>query len=162
MSSGITDVIISPDDATATLLRITNVSQTMTFAQNWEPVTTLFFIHLHQWNTSKWQQSCRWPRKRGRTKQDSVRLHGQSTQWESIGRSREGTIMSIEFRFAPLSIHFLHFSLISQLGKPNSNTRYTYFWVPSSSSPYSLHQSTNITLQMCCRLVMKHFCSWCL
>ena len=117
MSSGITDVIISPDDATATLLRITNVSRTMTFAQNGEPVTTLYFSHLHHWNTSKWQQSCRWPRKRGRTTQDSVHLHERSTQWEPKGRSREGTIMSIEFGFAPLSIHFLHFSLISQLGK---------------------------------------------
>jgi hypothetical protein len=33
MSSGITDVIILPNDATATFFRITIVSQTMTFAQ---------------------------------------------------------------------------------------------------------------------------------
>ena len=146
MSLGITDVIISPDDATTTFFRITIVSRTMTLTRNCELVIILYFSHLHQWNTSKWQQSCRWPRKQGRTKQDSVRLHRKSTQWESKGRSREGTIMSIEFGFAPLSINFLHFSLISQLGKRNSNTRYKDFWVPSLSSPYLLRQSTNIIL----------------
>jgi hypothetical protein len=53
MSSGITDVIILPDDATATFFRTTIVSRTMTLTQNCELIIILYFSHLHQLNTSK-------------------------------------------------------------------------------------------------------------
>jgi hypothetical protein len=51
MSLGITDVVILPNDTTATFFRITNVSQTITFAQNCERITTSNLIHLYHWNT---------------------------------------------------------------------------------------------------------------
>jgi hypothetical protein len=52
MSLGITDVIILTDDATATFVRITNVSQTMTFAQYCDRVTTAYLSYIHHWDAN--------------------------------------------------------------------------------------------------------------